>query len=150
MREAHLRIFPCQKEEFPSLDLLTMWLATGLKARAGNYHLRSRTSVADLVTGSIVFFRYGQSLVGEAIVSAYETFQEPKRDRTLMGQEADYEASVTFCASSIRLYVPPVEVSALEQITGRDLSVARTYHRFEDWSIYARLLSAHVANGGAF
>jgi uncharacterized protein (DUF488 family) len=33
----HIRLFPHSKEEFPSLDLLTTWLLTALKARGGRY-----------------------------------------------------------------------------------------------------------------
>jgi hypothetical protein len=54
---SHIRIFPHSKEEFPSLDMLTTWLLTALKARGGRYLIRSANAVADLPTGSLVLFR---------------------------------------------------------------------------------------------
>src|ERR1700681_1483322 len=97
----HIRIFPHSKEEFPSLDMLTTWLLTALKARGGRYLIRSAKSVADLPPGSIVLFRYGHVIVGEAVVSRY--VRESHDDRMLLGQETQYEAHVAFCPSSIRL-----------------------------------------------
>ena len=44
------------------------WLLTGLRGRGGVYHLTSADAVANLPPGSIVLFRYGHEIIGEAVV----------------------------------------------------------------------------------
>lgn len=151
MATAHIRIFPHSKEEFPSLDMLTTWLLTALKARGGRYLIRSSKSVADLPLGSIVLFRYGHVIVGEAVVYSY--VRESRNDRTLLGQETEYEAYVEFSPSSIRVLLPPLPVEELQSIIGDSLNVmasAQPYYKLEDWSVYPKLLAAHIGNAGAF
>lgn len=147
----HIRIFPHSKDEFPSLDMLTTWLLTALKARGGRYLIRSANAVADLPTGSVVLFRYGHVIVGEAVVYRYVC--ESARDRTLLGQEMQYEAHVEFSPTSIRLFVPPLPVKELQSIIGDSLNItasAQPYYKLEDWSAYAKLLAAHLGETGAF
>jgi hypothetical protein len=147
----HVRIFPHSKDEFPSLDMLTMWLLTALKARGGRYLIRSAERLAELPPGSIGLFRYGHVIVGEAVVREY--VRESASERALLGHESQYEAHVEFSASSIRVFVPPVPVAELQSILGGSLNIAASaqpYYKVEDWSAYPRLLAAHVGNGGAF
>jgi hypothetical protein len=148
---SHIRIFPHSKEEFASLDLLTTWLLTALKARGGRYQLRSATAVAELPTGSIVLFRYGHVIVGEAVVLRH--VRNSTKDRTLLGQETQYEAHVEFSPSSIRLFAPPFPVAELQAIVGDNPNIttsAMPYYRLDDWGVYPRLLAAHVGQQGAF
>jgi hypothetical protein len=107
--EPYIRIFPHGPTEFPSLDHLMGWLLNALRGRAGRYLFRSKR-VEDLPKGSVVIFRYWDSLVGEGIVSN-EPVWEQERGRTWSGKEVDYVGYVTFAPSSIRLGV-----------TGRPLS----------------------------
>lgn len=147
----HIRIFPHSKDEFPSLDMLTTWLLTALKARGGRYLIRSAKAVADLPTGSVVLFRYGHVLVGEAVVFRY--VRNSANDRTLLGQETQYEAHVEFSPSSIRVFVPPLPVEELQSIIGDSLNItasAQPYYKLENWSMYPKLLAAHVVKAGAF
>jgi hypothetical protein len=146
----HIRIFPHSTEEFRSLDLLTTWLLTALKARDGMYRLRSANAVADLKPGSIVLFRHGDVVVGEAVVRAY--VREHGTDRILTGEEQQYEAVVKFAPDSIRLFAPPVSVQELQQLIGEapDISVPRGYYAVRNWDVYPKLLAAHVGRTGAF
>jgi hypothetical protein len=151
MTTPQIRIFPHSKDEFPSLDLLATWLLTALKARGGRYMIRSADRVADLPTGSVVLFRYGHVLVGEAVVFKY--VRSSANDRTLLGQETPYEAHVEFSPSSIRVFVPPLPVEELQSIVGESPNLtasAQPYYKLEDWGAYPRLLAAHVSNAGAF
>jgi hypothetical protein len=152
MTAQHIRIFPHSYEEFPSLDMLTTWLLTALKARGGRYLIRSAKSVAELPLGSVVLFRYGHVIVGEAVVSRYVR-DAAKGDRTLLGQETQYEAHVEFAPSSIRIFVPPLPVEVLQDLVGEGTNItasAQPYYKFEDWTLYAKLLAAHVGKAGSF
>src|SRR5229473_725151 len=114
MAKPHIRIFPHdRKEEFRSIDQLTMWLLTSLRARGGGYCLRSKDSVADLSPGSVALFRYGHLIVGEGVVQK-EVVRETVKDWTLSGEMAEYGALVTFMPSSIRLYAPPLPIDFLQ------------------------------------
>jgi hypothetical protein len=147
----HIRVFPHSKEEFPSLDMLTTWLLTALKARGGRYLIRSSKAVADLPTGSIVLFRYGHVLVGEAVVCRY--VRNSRNHRTLLGQETQYEAHVEFSPSSIRVFVPPIPVAELQDIIGDVTNItasAQPYYKIDDWTAYPKLLAAHVGKAGSF
>jgi hypothetical protein len=128
---------------------------TALRALHGRYLLRSRNAVADLQPGSVVLFRYGDVLVGEAVVQQYDrelSQAERITERTLTGQVQDYEARVLFAPGSIRLYSPPIGVDELQRIIGAtpDLSVPRGYYAIRDWGAYPRLLATHITRGGAF
>ena len=144
----HIRIFPHSREEFPSIDSLTTWLLTGLKARGGVYHMRSSKSVKDLEAGSIVLFRYGDKIVGEGVVSTYVRGLAP--DKTLSGEEVAYEARTIFSPSSIRVYSPPIQIEALQHLVGQEPNMipsAQPYFIIEDWSIYPHLLALQVKQG---
>jgi hypothetical protein len=146
----HIRIFPHSQEEFPAEEALTMWLLTGLKARGGKYLLRSSKAIADLPVGSIVLFRYGRVIVGEAVVLRYAL--EPTKDRTLTGKEYEYQAYVKFSPSSIRVYAPPIRVDTLQSFIGDSPNIvpsAQPYFKIEDWTVYPRLIGK-IAVSGAF
>jgi len=148
MLTSHIRIFPHSQEEFPSEDSLTTWLLTGLRGRGGVYHLRSAKQVKDLPPGSLVLFRYGQKLVGEAVVKkGKEIFSEKLKERTLSGKEAEYEAQVTFDPSSIRLYAPPIPVERIQPHTEKNLLTYPGAYVELDWTIYARILEELISRG---
>lgn len=150
MANPHIRILPHNQEEFASIDKLTSWLLTSLRARGGRYNLRSRNAIAELPNGSIVLFRYGHNIVGEAIVAGY--FRESSIDRTLTGKEFNYEAYIVFSQTSIRVYAPPLPIKKLQRIIGESLDIttsAQPYYKIEDWNIYPGLL-AEIVESGAF
>jgi hypothetical protein len=85
--EPQIRIFSCG-DEFPSPDALVTWLLVALRARGGDYRLRSGNAVAALAAGSFVLFRHGDVIVGEAVVREYT--REAGTDRSLTGQQEAY------------------------------------------------------------
>jgi hypothetical protein len=148
MTTPHIHIFPHSQKEFPSRDTLTTWLLTGLKARGGKYFL-SRDAVAELPPGSLVLFRYGQLVVGEAVV--IEHSRELSGDRN-GDDDQEYEACVRFSPSSIRIYSPPVRIEDLQSFVGESPNLspsAQPYFKIENWNVYPRLL-AHVGKSGTF
>ena len=151
MEFPQVRIFPHSvKEEFPSEDHLRMWLLNGLRGRGGEYHLRDKDAVADLPPGSIVLFRWGHVIVGEAVVwNGKEVYSQKKKVRTLLGEEQEYEAQVTFAPSSIRLYAPPVPVKQIEQHAGKDLIRFAGAYSVHKWEFYAHVLQQVVVSRDA-
>jgi len=148
MSNPHIRIFPHSRDEFPSIDSLTTWLMTALKARGGTYHIRSAKSVKTLETGSIVLFRYHDMIVGEGVVSNY--IKEPSPDRTVAGEEIAYEARTIFAPSSIRIFQPPIPIGDLQGVVGAEPNMipsAQPYFIIEDWSVYPKLLAVAVKQG---
>jgi hypothetical protein len=145
----HIRIFPHSKKEFSSVDMLTTWLLTGLKARGGQYLLVSKSAVAELPPGSLVLFRYDEVVVGEAVVKEYLR-DSPVRDRTLAGEVQEYEASVWCLPSSIRVYAPPVEIEALQSFVGESPNmIPSAQPKFKiDWNVYPKLLAHIVGKSG--
>src|SRR4051812_27708084 len=122
--EPQIRIFPCG-DEFPSPDALVTWLLIALRARGGHYHLRSGNAVAGLPPGSIVLFRHGDVVVGEAVVREYT--REAGTDRSLTGQQEAYGARVTFAPDTIRVFAPPAPVAEVQRAFGPspDITVPR-------------------------
>ena len=136
-----VRIFPHNTEEFPERDDLMTWLLNGLRGRGGEYHLTSADAVADLPPGSIVLFRHGNEIIGEAVV---------RKGKELCSGKA-YGAQVTFAPSSIRLYSPPLGIDRIQPIVNesqikKDLSIARSYYIL-NWDIYGRILKELVSTG---
>ncbi len=149
MESLQVRIFPHSQDEFPSEDSLLTWLLTSLRARGGEYYLRHSDSVKDLPPGSVVLFRYGHEIVGEAVVwKGKEVFPDKVKDRTLTGEEAEYGAKVTFASSSIRLYAPPLQVERLQlNLPEKDVVKFAGAYTSLDWSIYGRILHEVVSSG---
>ena len=134
-----IRIFPHSRDEFPTADDLRTWLLTALKARGGRYHLR--TSQGSIPPGSVVLFRHGDEVVGEAVVEENFISQPTK--------EADvtYEGFIKFAPSSIRVYVGALPAKVLGQLCGRDFSGARPYYKIEDWALYPKILAEVAVEG---
>jgi hypothetical protein len=151
MTEPHIRIFPhSSKDEFPSRDTLTTWLLTSLKARGGEYRLKSSDAVADLPPGSVVLFRYANLIVGEAIVIKHS--RKSTVDKNLVGKKKKYSAQVWFSPSSIRVYAPPIGIEKLQGFIDKysnksqNLTSAQPYYKIDDWNVYRELLADHVCN----
>jgi hypothetical protein len=147
MDPLHVRIFPHSKDEFRTEDSLLTWLLTALRGRGGVYLLRDESQVKDLSAGSIVLFRYGQNLVGEAVVwKEKQIFPQKVKDRTLTGELAEYEGQLTFCPSSIRLYAPAISVEKIQAHLEKDIVKYPSYTKL-DWSVYAKVLQEVVSMG---
>jgi hypothetical protein len=101
----YIRILPHGPDEFPSEDQLVGWLLNGLRGRAGKYYFSSKR-VDELPRGSLVLFRYWDSIVGEAIVSSLEPVWKNHRERTMLGKEVDHVGHIILAPSSIRIYSP--------------------------------------------
>lgn len=149
MSGVQVRIFPHSRQEFPSQDTLLAWLLTGLRGRGGVYLLRNPDAVKSVPPGSVVLFRYGNFIVGEAIVARDKVlFTEKHRDQTLTGEEAEYGATVTFVPSSIRLYAPPLPVEKLQKhLPQKDVTKFAGAYTELEWSIYGIVLQEVVTNG---
>src|ERR1700677_1447542 len=102
--EPHIRIFPHSRAEFPTKENLTTWLANGLKHRGGQYLLVSRDRVAELPPGSVVLFRYGTDIVGEAVVKESLRDFPVTAQNSATGEDQAYESCVRFEPTSIRVY----------------------------------------------
>jgi len=146
-----LRIFPTTRKEFKTVDEFACWLLTSLKARDGIYHLRSsRGEVKKTPPGSVVSFRFGNELIGEAIVKC--GFVEEKVE--IAG--VTYEGHIQFEESSLRIYKGFFPIPLFQKILEKrmnpkdipDLSYAGAYNRFEDWNIYIDLLKKQVERRG--
>ena len=136
-----MRIFPHSRDEFETADDLKTWLLTALKARGGRYFLRLDSKHGSNPTGSIVLFRHGDEIVGEAVVEQ-DFVPEPKIEGGF-----SYEGYIKFSPSSIRTYVGAIPIETLERLTRRDLKRARPYYKIEDWTIYPLILAAVVREG---
>lgn len=148
MASLQIRVFPHSREEFPSEDSLLTWLLTALRGRGGVYLLRNANSVKDVPPGSIVLFRYGSKIVGEAVVSkGKEVFAEKVKDRTLTGGEAEYGAQVTFVPASIRLYAPALSLDLLQPHLEKDIVKYPGAYTDLDWNIYGIVLQEVVTKG---
>lgn len=139
MAQVIIRIFPHSREEFSSADDLRTWLLTALKARGGRYFLRS--TQGSIPTGSIVLFRHGDEIIGEAVV------ENDFVSREMSEKGVTYEGFIKFAPSSIRTYVGALSIESLGKLAGRDFSGARPYYKIEDWTLYPKILSEVVKEG---
>lgn len=150
MTSRQVRVFPHSQQEFPTEDSLRTWLLTGLRGRGGVYHLRDANAVKDPPVGTVVLFRYGQRIIGEALVSrAKETFPQKVKVRILTAEEVEYSAQITFAPSSIRLYAPPLPIERLQdELPEKDVEkFPLAYHKLE-WGVYAKVLQHVITQGG--
>ena len=140
MTKQTVRIFPHSRDEFETADEIRIWLYNGLRLRDGGYYLRAIKGVGSIPRGSIVLFRFDKDIVGEAIV------KENVKEVDVIESGVRYEGMIKFEASSIRIYRRPIKIKFLENITGRDFSVARTYFKIE-WDVYPQILAEVVKYG---
>ena len=143
---SQVRIFPHSRDEFSSVDMLRMWLLNGLRGGGGIYLLRRADAVATLPIGSVVLFRYGNEIVGEAIVSEEKKVQQVTA-QTLAGRSFEYAAQVTFAPSSIRLYSPAVDIQKIKKyVPTKNIDNAEPYYIL-DRDAYAAVLREVVSAG---
>jgi hypothetical protein len=104
--------------------------------------------VKELPPGSVVLFRYGQAIMGDAVVcKGKEVFKEPVTARTTSGEDEEYAARVTFAPSSIRLYAPPLPIEKIRPFTKKDLMTYAGGYVELDWEVYAHVLREVVSQG---
>jgi hypothetical protein len=145
MDKPHIRIFPHDPDQFPTIHKLTTWLLGQLCDRGGLYRVRRNSKVSGVPTGSVALFRYGNYIVGEAIV-AEELRPLTIEHQALRGVDDGYDRVITFAPSSVRLYDPALPVNCIR--TEKNLmTYAGAYAHFEDWSIYPEILAAVVKEG---
>ena len=141
MANPMIRIFPHSRDEFETTDDLKTWLLTALKARGGRYYLREGSKYGSNPPGSIILFRYGDEIVGEAVVEEDFT-PEHKAESGFR-----YEGYIKFEPSSIRTYVGALSIETLERIVGRELKPARPYYKIDSWIVYPSILAEVVKEG---
>ena len=138
-----IRIFPHSREEFRSADELASWLQSGLRYRDGKYHLRRvGAGIGSIPPGSVVLFRFDKEIIGEAIVKQDVVEEE------IVDSGYTYKGYIQFEQSSVRVYRGFLPIEFLEKATGKDLSVARTYYKIDDWGVYAKVIKEQVKRGG--
>ena len=121
-----IRIFPHTKEEFADEIQLKHWLKYILPyEREGYYRLRTTRGVGQIPPGSVVLFRFGNNIVGSAVVQQdVEAF-----NRTVKG--VHYEGRIRFDPASINVYDHSIPIEFLQDLTQRSFTVARTYFKIE-------------------
>src|SRR5882757_4743939 len=110
----HVRIFPHSPKDpvSPSPEALADWLLTGLPSQpGGKYLLLGSNTPKELAPESVVLFRHGNVLVGEGVVESYD--RVPGTSSNIQ-----HNGTVAFQAGSVRLFKPPIEVSALQELVG--------------------------------
>jgi hypothetical protein len=121
-----IRIFPHSKEEFEDEIALKYWLAHILPyERKGRYLLRSTGRVGKIPPGSVVLFRFGNNIVGSAVVQQ----DVESIDETIDG--VHYEGRIRFDTNSVKVYDCSIPIEFLEDLTQRPFAVARTYFKIE-------------------
>lgn len=146
--KAHIRVFPHSRDEFPTVHSLQTWLMNSLKASGGNYYLRSPTAVKDLDRGSIMLFRYGDEIVGEAVVHVHELGRFDRS--TPSGELVTYQSRIEIETSSIRLYAPPIPVEDLQKMNHdrtNMITSAQPYYRIDNWEVYPKLIASVIEKG---
>src|SRR5690349_19795546 len=97
-----IRLFPHDPAQFRTREELATWLDAEMRKNGGRYRLvTSGAPPKELPAGTVVLFRHGHYLVGEAAVASYD-----RRPFTEDGVE--YAAQVFFNPDTIRVFTPPV------------------------------------------
>ena len=128
----HIRIFPNSTEkEFETEMEVRLYLLGIVKYRQnGEYHIRIQDSIAALPPGSYVLFRFGNEIIGEAMVKVgIEEFN--KRIGSCKEDRFVYPVKVTFDTSTILMYCENISIEGLGEMTNRNLSVPRTYFKID-------------------
>lgn len=128
MLEPVVCIFPHSDDEFATADALCSFLYDTLpKAQNGRYLLRKlgfkdRDFKARVVRDSLVLFRKGVIIVGDAVVQEpIRELKPPVHDVTERGIPMVYYHDVVFVPKSIRVYRKALPVRALESWSSRKL-----------------------------
>lgn len=92
-----------------------------------------------------MLFRHSDFIVGEAI--AIECDSNTSVSRMLNGKKREYEATITFAPSSVRLFSPPIRIELLQSIIGSSpkiVTARNNYYCIPDLSVHPRLLYEHL------
>jgi hypothetical protein len=99
--------------------------------------------------GSVVLFRYGHEIVGEAVVQkGIEDLSGSERN-LWTGEVEEFEAMLTLAPSSIRLYSPPVDLKEKQKyVKDSNITTAANLYYELDGYVYVHVLREVVALGG--
>ena len=133
-----IRIFP-HKTWFPKDEDLKGWMHFTMRARGGTYYFRKayKYLMNNNPPGTIVLFRYEDSIIGEGVVKV----------DTVKSNISHYETMITFEPSSIRIYAKPLPVKRLAKIVDKDLTSDTTYYGIS-MKYYGKILAEVIHIGG--
>jgi len=121
-------VFPHSADEFPSADALRNFLSNKLpKMQKGRYLLRrlgwkDKGFKARVIRESLVLFRKGAVIVGDAIVKKpIQKLEPPVHDKTELGPPMIYHHDIVFYPESIRVYAKALPIKTLESWSGQRL-----------------------------
>jgi len=121
-------IFPHSDDEFATAAMLRSFLSNTLpKTQEGIYLLRrlgwkDKDFKARVVPDSLVLFRKGAVIVGDAVVQEpIRELDPPMHDQTELGIPVIYYHDIVFNPESIKVYVKDLPVNTLESWSGRSL-----------------------------
>ncbi len=141
MAEPIVKILPHSPEEFESAAKLAEWMGNELK-KDGVYLIASVSKVKGLAAGSICLFMKDKKIVGEATVKAVKTYSG-KEKSPATGKL--YEGVINFAPTSVRRYVSPLGLTAIENLTGKTLSFRSGGNLL--WVDYGKCLSEIAKSG---
>ncbi|MDO8635766.1 MAG: CARDB domain-containing protein, partial [Dehalococcoidia bacterium] len=112
-------VFPHSDDEFATADDLRRFLTKELPDREGEYRLRKlgrkdKDFEARVTAGSLVLFRKGEVIVGDAVVQQAIIELDPP-------EENIYYYKIVFEPASVRAYQTEVTVDRIEKWSGRKL-----------------------------
>lgn len=130
-----IRIFPHDKY-FPKDQDFKGWLHFTLRIRDGFYYFptASKSVVDNTPRGSVVLFRFGKAIIGEAVVKS-------DIQRSDLGA---YEWMIQFEPSSIKLYNRPLRVERIEAMVGKKMRHEGVYYKLP-MSAYGYIKNEEVA-----
>lgn len=121
-------VFPHSDDEFLTAEELRDFLTSQLPAGGGEYCLgkvgwKDKDFRVRVVPGSLVLFRKGSVIVGDAVVQRpIIKLDPPRHDLTRCGIPTTYFHEIVFDPNSVRAYPTDVQVSAIEGWSGRQLA----------------------------
>lgn len=121
-------LFPHSDDEFPSADALRSFLNNKLPStQKGRYLLRrlgwkDKDFKARVIPGSLVLFRKGATIVGEAVVQEpIRGLEPPVQEETELGIPMIYYNDIVFNPQSVRVYTKALPIKMLESWSARRL-----------------------------
>ena len=127
MAEPVVCVFPHSDDEFPTAVALETFLDNTLRNQGGRYLLRKlgwkdKDFKARVVPDSLVLFRKGTAMVGDAVVQdGIRELDPPEYDETELGVPMVYYHEIKFNPKDIKVYRPGRPVTMFESWSGRRL-----------------------------
>ena len=127
MGEPVVCVFPHSGDEFATAVALCDFLRSTLLKQGGRYLLRKlkwkdKDFKAKVIPDSLVLFRKGVAIVGDAVVQdGIRELDPPEHDETELGIPMVYHHDIRFNPESIRVYARVLPVTMLESWSGRRL-----------------------------